>query len=463
MIIQLYHLLFHQMGGILSSEAEATENSNGFVVISNAIETELHFDPSQSYLLSIGIDKQLHPNYKHKSLGPTVKLDALETALTLVKQFNIKSFDVYCSSDQPENTSHAGIKDAITNGARSVGKDGLLVLFFGGHGINYSNMEWGLAPSDYDHTPDTYITMSTLTLSLMEGNCMAKHILVILDCCYSGVMANNMTSISSSLIPHLYVLAAGTDYESSLSVGPLRHSIFSYFLKYSINKTQPHTEGVLPIIDIFEECKICCYALSTLVLCKDPNAHDFPSLKVNQTLPTLSHFEPLMVAEEVDAHSLPAAGRLEFVLKLFDSTRCGPHPTLHLKTHGWLKGLVQFSDSPLTLLAEKGLLIDKGEGSCVLNAVISLMMHSIALIEVTFNGGTAADPNAFLIAFVNVIATIDLICPPFDIDVAHLRQSLLLYNGVLVKNSVDNHLMKELYQKVVLSEKNVEEVDMKVR
>ena len=241
------------------------------------------------------------------------------------------------------------------------------------------------APSDFDMTQDTYLTMSTLTTCLTEVQCLAKHILLILDCCYAGKMATNMTNgsyIDNYLLPHFYVLAAGTDYQSSLGVGALHHSIFSYFLKYSIYKSTVDTNGVLPLVDIFEESQLCCRALSSLILCKDDEEE---LLKINQTVPVLAHFSPILT-EEVDAPAaaVAPAGRLDFVIKLFDSSSCAPTPRLHEITHGWLRTLIQLSNSPLLLLAGKGLLSDSSEG-CVLSAVIALLMHSIALIELTYN------------------------------------------------------------------------------
>jgi hypothetical protein len=457
------------MGGVLQLPSKDTNQSldGEFVVISNALETELHFNPSESHMLAFGIDKQSHDKYKHRSLGPTAKLDALETTLAFVKRFKIKNFDVFCSSDYPSTCSYSGIVKSLQDNAAKVGKDGLFVLFFSGHGINDSDEEWGLAPGDFDTTQDTFITMATLAGCLSQADCLAKYVLVILDCCYSGMMATHITSGSlhmhSDMLSHIYVMAAGTYYQSSLSVGALRHSIFSYFLMYTLNKIgSVASEGVLPLMDIFEECKVCCYALSSLVLCKDTSDDAVDQIKTNQAVPSIAHFNPIMTStsqDEIDAPSY-AAGRLKFLMTLFenysysrnDVVRLSLHPT----THGWLRSLIQYSPSPLSILDQKGLLDGSstagavgapGDG-CILNAVIALIMQSIALIELINDLNNVGNPVKFLMAFVHTIATIDMVHPSLDIDVDHLIEGWKLYRHILVKNNVNDDSMKQLLQKI---------------
>lgn len=460
------------MGGVFLTESieedVSINDKNDFIVVTNTLETNLHFDPNQSRILSIGIDRQFHPHYKHKSLGPTVKLDALEVSLALVKQFHLKEFDVFCSSDNPEQCTHNGIQQILKESAQKVGQEGLLVVFFGGHGVNDSDQEWALAPADFDLTSDTYLNTRTLNSCLAEVQCKAKYILVILDCCYSGAMATNMTGESgqeSNLLPHMYVLAAGTAYQSSLGIGPLKHTIFSFFLNYAIYKVPNDIAGVLPLKDVFEECKVCCNALSSLILRLD-NTDSKIKLNVNKAVPSLAHFNPIVyneyTLEDIDAPSHPA-GRLIFIMKLLEKQKhsCNPFPNLplHPLTHEWLRNLIQYSPSPLALLEEKGLLMNTNDTGCVLKAVIALMMQSIALVELVHNKDTVGNPNTCLIAFVNVIAILDMIHPFLPVEIEHLSEGWAFYHHVLVEHKVDDGPMKELFKLIVLEQK---EREMKV-
>ena len=462
------------MGGVFLTESPPPDqddsiiNKNDFIVITNTLETNLHFDPNQSRILSIGIDKQFHPQYKDKSLGPTVKLDALEVSLALVKQFHLKEFDVFCSSDNPDQCTHNGIQQILKESAQKVGQEGLFVVFFGGHGVNDSSQEWALAPADFDLTSNTYLNARTLNACLAEVQCKAKYILIILDCCYSGAMATIMTEESgqeSILLPHMYVLAAGTAYQSSLSIGPLKHTIFSFFLNYAIYKVPNDIVGVLPLKDVYEECKVCCNALSSLIL-RLENTDNKLKLKVNKAVPSLAHFNPIVskeyTLEDIDAPSHPA-GRLIFIMKLLEKQKhsCNPFPKLplHPSTHEWLRNLIQYSPSPLALLEEKGLLMSTNDTGCVLKAVIGLMMQSIALMELVHNRDTVGNPNTFLIAFINTIAILDMIHPFLPVEIEHLSEGWAFYHHILVENKVDDGPMKELFKLIVLEQK---EREMKV-
>ena len=449
------------MGGLLdvptATLPETKREEDDYVFISNTPHSSLSFNPETSFMLSFGIDRQTHPSFKEKSLGNTVKLDALELTYAFINEYNLRQFEVNCASDHEENCTHAGIRRRLEEGVAKVGDEGLFVVFFGGHGINDSNKEWALAPSDFDHTSKTCLTSVMLNECFQSTKCKAKHILIILDCCFSGIMANDITrDLTLNDAPNLsnvYVVAAGTDRESSLAVGTLRHSIFSYFLKYAlVQKKSPKTlipSGSLPLCEVFEECKSCCNALSSLILSIDKNTRD---LFLDKMTPSLTYFNPVIRegleeegVEEVDAGS---AVRLSFVMELMRKHSCKPNPKPHTKSFEWLRSIVQWSPCPLIVLDERGLLEDSSDNGRVLKAVISLIMKSIALIEYMHNRDNAGHPFVFLIAFVDVVATIDVVHPFLPIEIDHLLEAWSMYCNTQKKHGVDDTRMQALLKDI---------------
>lgn len=446
------------MGGLVDvPSASLPETENDYVLVSNTPESSLSFNPASSYMISFGIDVQTHPSFKAKSLGNTVKLDALELTFTLVKNYHLEKFEVNCASDDNENCTHAGIRKRLEESVRQVGDEGLLVVFFGGHGINDSNTEWALAPSDFDHTPKTCLTSAMLNECFNSPDSKAKHIIIILDCCFSGIMATDLmkdlTLNNAPALSNIYVIAAGTDQESSLAVGTLRHSIFSYFLKYALVQKCPRSTlippGSLPLREVFEECRSCCDALSSLVLSIDKNTKE---LKLDKTTPSLSYFNPVLregVSEEgVEEVDAAAAERLSFIMELMQKHRCKPSPSLHIETFQWLSSIVKVMPSPLFILDEKGLLDDSSDNGRVLKAVISLIMQSIALIEYVNNKETAAHPFVFLIAFVHTVSTIDMVHQSLPVEIDHLLEAWPMYCNALKKYGVDDTEMKSLLKDI---------------
>ena len=420
------------------------QSNEGFVLISNEPEKQLCFNPQQSVILSFGIDKQIHPNYIDKSLGLTVKLDALEVTKALIEHLNINAFKTFCSSDNPSSCTQAGIEGLIEQTANEVGKDGIFILFFGGHGVNDDDKKWALAPADFDRSPSTYVTTETINRCIKRSNCRAKCVLVILDCCYSGVMGSDMTNNEKYLLPNLYVLAAGSAYESSFAVSSLHHSIFSYFLKVALELI-PLQSGTFPLADVYDLCKDCTGALSSLIL-----TIDNCSVKAKHAVPSLSHFHAITddTFEDVDGEALQSVkpGRLNFVFELYGSRYSKSRPRLHPETHNWLRNLICGHYQPIYLIQKRQLF--ETDNDNLLKTVVALIVQSIAVLELFHNSETVGEPDIFLTGFIQTVALVDFVLPNCDIGPDYLIVSFALYHRVLVRNKVDDCLMKELLLKI---------------
>lgn len=442
--LTLCRLLNTGMGSANGKDIETDENL-GFVLISNKLEKELSFDPDKSVILSFGIDKQINPNYEQKSLGLTVKMDALEVTKAFIDHLHIRSFEVYCSSDDPVSCTRAGIEDAIERTAREVTDEGMFVLYFGGHGVNDGDKKWALAPADFDLSPNTYITSDIINKAIKNSNCQAKHVLVILDCCYSGMMGSDMTNNADCLLSNLYVLAAGSAHESSFAITSLHHSIFSYFLKVALDVI-PWKSGIFPLAEVYDFCKDCTAALSSLIL-----TIDNCTVKTKHVVPSLSHFNPDTEATDGDAASSIRQGRLEFLFSLFDRSSPKPRPKLHPATHSWLHSLIRGQYQPIYSIRRRRLFDDdcnKDDDDRLLKTIVSLIMHSVAVLEVFYNRDTAGEPDIFLIGFIQTMAAVDFVLSNCVLGVEYIILSWALYHRVLVQNNIDDGALKELLRKI---------------
>ena len=427
--------------------ATAASNVDEFVVVTNAPQEVLDYKPSESFMIAFGIDEQNHENYAKRSLGNTIKLSCLDIAQSFLASQILPeaNTEVFVSSDSPEPCSLEGIKRGIKQHASKVGSRGLLVVFLSGHGVNMGD-DWGFAPGDYDRTRATVLSAGALLDCLQEADCKAKYILIILDCCYSGAMAMKLTGESSddhTVLPHTYVLAAGTASETSLAINSLGYTIFTYFLRFALDRIQP-SPGCLLLSDLFEECRTCAEALSSLVIRHDKEL----GLRFGKFTPSMSAFEPQTRIHEAQLDS-PGLG--DFVWRYFkpreDKTQ--PPARLHPMTTDWLRRLSELDPGPLTLLEHRDLFTDSNDTKGrVLMAVITLMVHSVASIELVYNSNSVSNPNLFLLAFVEVIATLDRVHLNIQVTFLHLKESLPYYLEVLAKNKLDCRGVVDLYQRL---------------
>ena len=427
------------------TQFELVRKEDKFVLISNEPSSTLQSDPSQSCMISFGIDLQTSEKFKHKTLGPTTAKDAREVVRAMQESKVVqadKSFVFVASTDTYHCTAE-GMRKAVMEQASRVGEDGLFVFHFSGHGITVRGREWGLAPVDFDYSRATYITASILYEWLQEADCKAKHILVCLDCCYAGGIGNELTSPEqSTLNSSLYVVTACTAYETSLVVGPLGHSIFTYFWARALCMHAQQQPGHFPIKEIFDECHSCSLAFSSLLVTYDP---------VNESLEWKPHQQPELKAfvlrdvvlefngegqDQTDASTL---GRYNYVIKHY--SRRYSQPALHDRCIDWLQ-LLADQEGPLTVLEKRSLLSGN-----VLEATICSMLYSIAAILMACDRPNIGNPNLYLTAFMHAAATIDFVHSGIDITPIQFLKALAFYDEI-VKNSVNDRNLRTLYTRI---------------
>ena len=457
-----------KLGLLKSSPASARDGklSDEIVELLNAPEEVLLYDPQDSYMVSFGIDQQYsNTGQQIRSLGDAIKLTSLDVTLSFTESNIIPQdrFKVFVSSEEKEECSLVGMTKEIKKSAGQVKSNGILIIFLSGIGVRHrygpGDDHWGFAPDDYDRDdPGSLLTASGLISCLHEAQCKAKYILIILDCCYSGSMAKELTGANasttdpSSLLPHTYVLAATSANDTSLAINSLGYSIFSYFLRFAIDKVQ-QSPGVLPLVDIFEECQLCCEAFSSLIIRYDKKL----GLTFGRFRPSMAAYDPQSALDNVvlpdeQSAAVPHEGKTAFVFKYFqprkDKTK--PSPQLHALTCDWLESLTKLDPNPLMVLEERDL-FDSGfdfEGR-VLTAVITLLIHSVASIEVVHDNINITNPNLFLIAFVEVMATLNRAQHNIKITPQHLLNSLPYYVNALAKRELDCSELVVLYEKLI--------------
>ena len=430
----------------------AKKDDGSFVLVSNEPEECFQFEPAESYMVSYGIDLQTSPNFKHKTLSSLAIADADQvlTALVDVGAIRPENGVLYAASKQPEQCTFDGMKVGFQQQAKKVGQNGLFVFHFSGHGIKVRNDEWGLAPVDFDYTRETYLTGDVLNQWLQDVGCKAKHILFTLDCCYAGGIANELTTSGnwSEKDLGLYVISACTANEASLVLGPLGHSIFTYFLAQAISKLTLRP-GQLPVHEIFKECQACSVALSSLLIKYDPQSGlSWSTMQPQMRVWDIKSVVLQFMGEGSDQPDAAAVGRFEFVVQLYDKSQT--KPSLDDKTHAWLETLPD-TKGPLMELERRHVLHGR-----ILNTALCSMMYSIASIEMACNPTDVNNPNLFLIAFMHAVATLDLIKHGMKVTTNLFVQSWGFYREVVVKNKVkDDELKKLVYQLIEKEESKI--------
>ena len=152
-------------------DSTSTTANDELVVVTNAPEEVLHYDPSESYLVAFGIDKQHADGYQARSLGDVIRRTAQDVTLSFVDNDVVpqENAEVFVSSLQQSECSLEGMKREIKKQASRVTNRGLLVVCLNGHGMrqNRCGTDWGFVPGDsnlFQVTATSLLTLFSLLL-----------------------------------------------------------------------------------------------------------------------------------------------------------------------------------------------------------------------------------------------------------------------------------------------------------
>ena len=428
--------------------AKEGTDSGSFVLVSNDPPNSFSFDPSQSYMVSYGIDKQTNPKFSAKTLSSITVDDANQVVDALVDSGMLPRSNtcLYAASKDLEQCKIEGMKRTFQECARKVGPSGLFVFHFSGHGIKVQSNEWGLAPVDFDYTQSTYLTSDVLGRWLSEVECKAKHILFSLDCCYAGGIGSELTHSTdlSGITGSFYVLSACTAYETSLVVGSLGHSIYTYFLSIAISKLC-QVPGELPLKRVFSECHVCSEALSSLFIKYNSSG----GLEVSHMQPQMNVVNLKSVVTEIMGKGEDTTdaqmNRFQYATELYDRSK--PVLPLEEKTLAYIDTVKVLSEGgPLNELNKRHLLTGR-----VLETAICSMMYSIAAIELAYDDSRhskVTNVNLSITAFMHVVSGLDMVIHDLVVPEAVFFMSWLFYKEVLATNGVNTRGLLPLYRKL---------------
>ncbi len=419
------------------------KQGGAFVLTSNELKDCFHFNPSESYLISYGINFQTDPEFKKKTLGPSSVADAKEVRDSMVNTGVIleKNAVLYEALKQPDDCTANGMKKGFLEQARKVGPNGIFVFHFSGHGIQKGNGQWGLAPVDFDRSPETYLTASVLNGWLREADCKAKHILFTLDCCYAGGIGKELTTSDQlDLVSGLHVLSACTANESCLDISTLGHSFFTYFLCRAIRGMTVHQPGQLRLKEIFTECHTLTMAMSSLIVHYSPTQ----GLKWGTMEPELRFVDLRAVVREYMGEGPnqtdAAHARFEYATSLYD--RSQPNVRLDDMCVTWLQIA---ATKAMRKLKEQHLMKDQQ----VLLTVLCSILQSIASIELTFNKAELQNPNHFITSFMHAVAAIDQVHHGVEIIEDQFLRGWRFYEGVVKSYLGENAARERLYSRAL--------------
>ena len=267
----------------------------------------------------------------------------------------------------------------------------------------------------------------------------AKYILVTLDCCYAGGIGEELANqMNTERNMDLYVISACNAYETSLVLGSLGHSVFTYFLSHFIMKYKERP-GTLLMKKIFSECRICCECLtSTLVSYNEERGLQMKLMQPQMSVRNIKTFSE----DSTDA----AVERFDFAVQLYD--RSSPMIPLDEKTIAYLDSITNVPDGPLIQLEKRGLLRDR-----VIDTVLCSIMYSIASHELacdTKQHTKVKNSNLSITAFMHAAAAIDMIHHNVTFMENIFYLSWLYYKDVIYSNDIKSTKMDDLHSRLAL-------------
>jgi len=222
---------------------------------------------NKSYSVIIGIDE-----YKEEQSLSNACNDARAINSVLEKDYKFINLvpPLYNSEATKDNIEELFVDTISNNTSKVMGQQDRLIIYYSGHGKlrkienrdGTKNKEGFIIPYDGKKGKD-YKNISMETIIKSCQRCIAKHVLLILDCCYSGYAAtrssiDNLQKIDNRYLNDLgsrraiQVLAAGQD-DQPVSDSGIRqgHSAFTgALLDILENNMDLNSDGVISVREI---------------------------------------------------------------------------------------------------------------------------------------------------------------------------------------------------------------------
>jgi len=414
----------------------------------------LKFDPNKSYAVCVGIDKQLDERFNRRSLGYIAAKDAVSLGEAFIRDMGLQRdrVNIYTSSDTSFLCKKAALSTLLVNYARKVEEGGIFVFHFSGHGVlirGSSGSEWVLAPADFSGDVSSGFTANDLLELIQIADCRARHVLIILDCCYAGGIGGKMASAENTMrvTPGVYVMCACAAKEVSIALTVLGNSIFSFFLLHYFEKHS--SKGQFAVEESMREITELCRSYSSLML--RYSAEDgLRSATMQPKMDTVAVVEigNYAVFDSPDGTAdVTTSSRFGLVFSFYD--RQLPKPPLHPIAIRWLSSAtVQDAIEMLCTKTDVPLPLQDG--------MICAMLYSIACLHLEHDRSHITERNFILTTIISVVAAIGYKFPEVTINVDQLKMALKYYYKPIYSLSVSGKPIEKLWLDICACEDGME-------
>lgn len=435
--------LYLAMGLGFSTAASETSSESHEQDYSGIVKDEvLAFDPSESYALCLGLDKQAGEGTT--SLGKMVERDCRDLGECISRSFGIPdaNMKVIVSSEAPNRlVSVQGVATLLVEAAWKVGPKGVLIFAFFGHGIRLANDQFTLALVNHSKTtPDYIIADDFAKLILKDANFRGRRVLLVLDCCLAGGIPQRLMQDKSAR-QVFRAIAACNSYQSSIQLLPLQHSVFTYFLLEALQHS-PNAQGELHLKQVYDHIHAACMALSTLFIRYNPEEKSVQGVSMSPRVFTNTDGQ-----EGVDAMTVEAPldfGRFHLIQD-FWAVFPGHEVSFNSTCHSWLT-MQSALLGPLQTLKDEGHL----QKEQVVNACLSAMCHSIACLHLYDNNPAVGSARQFIKDFTEVYAAVESVTvTPLGKVSPSVFESSIVYYYLILRGKVEVKELKQLYDMIV--------------
>lgn len=445
-------MLFDLFVLLLKMAALVQEKSGRAVVTITSPTRSIDFDPKDSALVSFNVGDKcgVKVTPSTSSLNATLLKEDL-LANTLVNRAVLLKENV--NSQAADNVSKSDMQSLFLQQIAKVNNKGLFVFSYTGPAIDVvtsTGIDYSLKLLDFD--PDsglTHVSPDTLLEWLSRAQPPPGCIIFILDCPFACEFASALTDVRKSRVPfntEVFAIGAQLGAKKTRRLDTLgNQSIFAYFLSWTFRNTA-FTPGNLPLEKILRTTETCTTALSSLIVTYDEHHRILKSSTIEPKTTFIKRLEASVqgLREPSGEDETDSVGGIAFLTRHFDRRK--KKVNLHQKVVEWLYLVSdpRNENSPLNQLHENGVLESH------IPTAICAMMFSVASFQVALIKESSADPNLFIIAFVSVIATIEVVQRNVKEEdlIEVCKRSWEYYHEVLSQNKVKDKCMKELYHKI---------------
>ena len=403
--------------------------------------SELEFDPGKSRAICVGIDKQQH----HKFLGNNLGIIAAKNAALLGESFvtnmgmDKERVHIYTSDGVPELCKKEAIKALVLNYAREVEEDGVFVFYFSGHVVVYKGLDdkddWVhvLVPADFAGDVVSGITADDFVNWVQQAKCKARHILIILDCCYAGGIGKKITS-TVDIRSQIHVMCACAAREVTLPMNVLGSSIFCYFLLHVLKKQQPR--GKFALDEAMDEIAELCQSFSSLLMC-------YSSERGGLLKPAL--IQPEMHSsgnDEIDTDGCDDSNdshKLNKLFALYD--RQARKPSIHLVARQWLRSRV-VQDSLKALLTINPI------PESLYNGILCALFYSVSCIHLAYDRTHITERNLFITVAISIMSAIGYGYPDVTVTEEQLMLGLKFYYLPINSAGISTNSIERLFMEL---------------